>query len=240
MRTSFYFWLIPALALSASSAFFGCAKDPLSLGANGTADGGEPGGVGASFSGGKAGGSNSGASSSGGSSNGTAGASAVVCPQSECGPQLGRPTELCEDGSTGGPTGRCLRGSDGTCGWEVLECPAPTGEAGAPNAGGTSSTGGTHPGAGSPSNGGAGGTHPGGGSPSNGGAGGTHPDGCSSCGAQGQICIYQVGGPGPSHFACATQLPCGAAGACACIQGQGTCDMNLAADGYCHCENGLD
>lgn len=226
MRTSFYFWLVPALALSASSAFFGCAKDPLSLGEDGTADGGEPGGVGASSSGGKAGGSSSGGSSSGGSSSGgTAGASAVVCPESECGPQLGRPNELCEDGSTAGPTGRCLRGSDGTCGWEVLECPTGIGGAGAPNAGGTSS---------------AGGTPNSGGSPNGGGAGGTRPDECSGCFANDQICIYQVGGPGPSHFTCATQLPCGAAGACACIQGQGTCEMNLAADGYCHCDNGLD
>lgn len=225
MRTSFYFWLVPALALSVSSAFFGCAKAPLSLGEDGTADGGEPGGVGASSSGGKAGGGSSGASNSGGSSTGTAGASAVLCTESECGPQLGRPNELCDDGSTAGPTGRCLRGSDGTCGWEVLECPAPTGEGGAPNAGGTSSTGGT------PNSGG---------SPSNGGAGGTHPDECGGCSDQDQICIYQVGGPGPSHFTCATQLPCGAPGACACIQGQGTCDMNLAADGYCHCDNGLE
>jgi hypothetical protein len=230
MRTSFYFWLVPALALSASCAFFGCAKDPLSLGGDGTADGGEPGGVGASSSGGRAGGnssggSSSGGSSSGGSSTGTGGASAVVCPESACGPQLGRPNELCADGSTAGPTGRCLRGNDGICGWEVLECPAPTGEGGAPNAGGTSSTGGSHDG---------------GGSPSNGGAGGARPDECSGCFDHDQICIYQVGGPGPSHFTCATQLPCGAAGACACIQSQGTCDMNLAADGYCHCDNGLD
>src|SRR5688572_3904479 len=100
MKTSCYFWLVPALALSASSAFFGWAKDPLSLGEDGTADGGELGGVGASSSGGKAGGSGSGASSSGGSSTGTAGASAVECPESECGPQLGRPNEICEDGSS--------------------------------------------------------------------------------------------------------------------------------------------
>jgi hypothetical protein len=236
MRTSSYFCLVYALAFSASSAFFGCAKDPLSLGEDGTTDGGEPGGVGARSSGGTAGGSSSGASSSGGSSTGTAGASAVVCSESECGPQLGRPNEPCEDGSTAGPTGRCLRGGDGTCAWEVLECPAPTGQAGAPNAGGTSSTGGTHNAGGTSS---TGGTHNSGGS-SSGGTGGTHPAECGGCSDQGQICIYQVGGPGPSRFRCATQLPCGAAGACACIQGQGTCDMNLAADGYCHCDNGLE
>jgi hypothetical protein len=129
---------------------------------------------------------------------------------------------------------------DATCGMQCVpvsvdcngECPCETGEggaasstAGAPNAGGASTTGGTPSSAGSPSDGGA---------------GPTLPDECTGCLDNDQICIYQVGGPGPSRFTCATQLPCGAAGACACIQGQGTCDMNLAADGYCHCDNGLD
>jgi hypothetical protein len=233
MRTSFYFWLLPALALGASSAFLGCSKDPLSLGEDGTANGGEPGSVGGSSGGGKAGASSSGASN-GGSSTGTAGASAVVCSQSDCGPQLGLPNELCEDGSTAGPTGRCLRSADGTCGWEVLECPTGTSAAGAPKAGGTSSTGGTSNTGGASSNGGSGGAS------SNGGSGGARPAECSDCFGQGQICIFQGGGPGPAHFACATQLPCGAGTACACIQGQGTCQPNLAADGYCHCDNGLE
>lgn len=49
-----------------------------------------------------------------------------VCDASECGPALGLPNRLCEDGTSSGPTGRCLRHDDGTCGWEVLSCPAPT------------------------------------------------------------------------------------------------------------------
>jgi len=47
------------------------------------------------------------------------------CAAAECGPALGMPTVLCSDGTTGGPTGRCLRHDDGTCGWEVRECPLP-------------------------------------------------------------------------------------------------------------------
>ena len=50
----------------------------------------------------------------------------TACESSECGPQLGMPNYLCPDGkTTAGPTGRCLRNSDGTCGWEVTSCPAP-------------------------------------------------------------------------------------------------------------------
>lgn len=48
-----------------------------------------------------------------------------VCPVSACGPQLGMPNRLCEDGvTTAGPTGRCLRTTDGECGWEVVSCPS--------------------------------------------------------------------------------------------------------------------
>jgi len=48
------------------------------------------------------------------------------CKSSDCGPQLGMPNRLCPDGkSTAGPTGRCLRNSNGECGWEVTSCPAP-------------------------------------------------------------------------------------------------------------------
>ena len=46
--------------------------------------------------------------------------------RAKCGPQLGLPNTICADGSTGGPTGRCRTQRDGTCGWEVRECP-PTG-----------------------------------------------------------------------------------------------------------------
>ena len=50
------------------------------------------------------------------------------CPeQDECSPELcgvqpGLPAYLCEDGSTGGFTGRCLASGEG-CHWEILECP---------------------------------------------------------------------------------------------------------------------
>jgi hypothetical protein len=40
-----------------------------------------------------------------------------------CGPAPGVPNWTCEDGSTGGPTGRCLANADGTCGWEIIWCP---------------------------------------------------------------------------------------------------------------------
>jgi hypothetical protein len=223
MKTSSYLWLIPALLLSASNGLFGCSKDPLSLGdddaqAGTSGSGGVSGGKGGmTGSGGKGGMTSSGA--------GGAGATASeVCSQAACGPQLGQPNHICEDGSTAGPTGRCLRAANGTCAWEVLECPTATGEAGAPGAGGVSSAGG------SPGNGG---------SSSSSGSGGGGSDACGGC-AVTERCIYQVGGPGPSHFTCATQLPCGAPGACACIVDQGVCEMNLSPDGYCHCDNGLE
>ncbi len=41
-----------------------------------------------------------------------------------CGPQLGMPNRLCPDGNNvAGPTGNCVRHADGTCGWQVAECP---------------------------------------------------------------------------------------------------------------------
>ncbi len=47
-----------------------------------------------------------------------------LCPVSACGPALGMPNKLCDDGkTTSGPTGRCLKQADGTCGWEVAKCP---------------------------------------------------------------------------------------------------------------------
>lgn len=45
------------------------------------------------------------------------------CPADACGPAMGMPNTQCGDGSSGGPTGRCLRNDDGTCGWEVRACP---------------------------------------------------------------------------------------------------------------------
>jgi hypothetical protein len=63
-------------------------------------------------------------------------------------------------------------------------------------------------------------------------------DPCGGCELP-NICVYQVGGPGPSRYTCAEQLPCGAPGACACIVGQGQCGAELV-DGYCSCDNGLE
>jgi hypothetical protein len=41
-----------------------------------------------------------------------------------CGPPLGMPNWLCTDGSTGGPTDRCLESTDGeSCFWEIRDCP---------------------------------------------------------------------------------------------------------------------
>jgi hypothetical protein len=220
MKTSSYFWLVPAILLSVSNGLFGCSKEPLSLGEDDDQAGnsGKGGGGGVTAGGGKGGvSSGSGAPSAGATA-------AEMCSQAACGPQLGRPNDICEDGSTAGPTGRCLRTAEGTCAWEVLECPTATGGAGAPGTAGAISAGGA------PSSGG---------SPGAGGSGGSGAEACGGC-DDGEICIYQVGGPGPSHFACATQLPCGAPGACACIVDQGTCEMNLSSDGYCHCDNGLD
>lgn len=48
-----------------------------------------------------------------------------ACAPADCGPALGMPLSLCADGvSKSGPTGKCLRNADGTCGWEVASCPA--------------------------------------------------------------------------------------------------------------------
>lgn len=48
------------------------------------------------------------------------------CSPTECGPAPGVPSYECPDGSIGGSTGRCLRLSEGGCGWEIRECPDPT------------------------------------------------------------------------------------------------------------------
>jgi hypothetical protein len=64
--------------------------------------------------------------------------------------------------------------------------------------------------------------------------------GCDTLAAK--VCVQQLGGPGPSRFTCATQAPCGAADACACIDGQGTCAMPATGGtgGFCVCDNGLE
>jgi hypothetical protein len=51
-------------------------------------------------------------------------ANAPTCDVQKCGPQLGLLNYVCADGSTAGPTGRCLLNADGSCGWEVLSCPS--------------------------------------------------------------------------------------------------------------------
>ena len=76
---------------------------------------GAPGAAGSSTTGGVA--------ASGGSSGGAGGVSQDSCDKSACGPQLGLPNQICADGSTGGPTGRCLKNANGSCGWEIRQCP---------------------------------------------------------------------------------------------------------------------
>jgi hypothetical protein len=138
------------------------------------------------------------------------------CDKADCGPQLGLPNWTCADGSVGGPTGRCLARPGGTCGWEINNCPM-AGEGGASSQGGQGNSAG------------------------DGALGGAAADDCGGCSPD-KICVYQVGGPGPSHFICATQNPCGNPAACACIVGQGTCEPNLMGDPprYCSCDNGLE
>ncbi len=45
------------------------------------------------------------------------------CEPEACGPPLGMPNYECDDGTIGGPSGRCLLTADGACGWEVIDCP---------------------------------------------------------------------------------------------------------------------
>lgn len=47
-----------------------------------------------------------------------------ACAEDACGPAMGMPERLCADGvHTSGPTGRCVRAADGSCGWEMSACP---------------------------------------------------------------------------------------------------------------------
>jgi len=78
---------------------------------------------------------------------------------------------------------------------------------------------------------------------SGGDGGASSSDVCEACNAQpAHICVLQQGGPGAAHFVCADQLPCGAAGACSCIPGQGQCEATRTSGpaGYCTCDNGLE
>src|SRR5258708_33179922 len=103
-----------------------CGSDALSLGQNGGSSNAGSSGVG------------------GGSSGGSGGGSAVMCAKTDCGPQLGIANYQCPDGSTAGPTGRCLKRDNGTCGWEILSCPVGGGGSGGASAGaGGQASGGT-------------------------------------------------------------------------------------------------
>lgn len=44
------------------------------------------------------------------------------CDPTECGPAPAIPAWICDDGTTGGFTGECRRGADGTCGWVINGC----------------------------------------------------------------------------------------------------------------------
>lgn len=189
-------------------------------GCGGTSDSGTGSAAGKNSGGAAGDAASAGTSTSGaGTMNGgaSAGQSSVdECDKADCGPQLGIPNWTCADGSIGGPTGHCLRRVGGNCGWEINDCPM-AGGGGAANQGGQANTAGES------------------------GASGAPADDCGGCSPE-KICVFQVGGPGPSHFVCATQNPCGAAGACACIVGQGTCQPNLMGDPprYCSCDSGLE
>lgn len=72
-------------------------------------------------------GGTSGTSGTSGSS-GTSGTTADCSAPNACGPAPGMPAMICPDGSTGGNTGKCVAQKDGSCGWEIRECPpAPPG-----------------------------------------------------------------------------------------------------------------
>lgn len=64
------------------------------------------------------------------------------------------------------------------------------------------------------------------------------PEACRDCAAP-NVCVYQVGGPGPSHYACAEQVACDSPSECACILNQGQCQPEKV-NGYCQCDNGLE
>jgi hypothetical protein len=154
---------------------------------------------------------------------------------------LGSRTSGGSSGAGGAAAGSAGAASGGVAG------NSQAGGAGAATAGSGGAGGGSSGAGGAGAGGDAGATGSGGageaGAPGTAGSAGAGSDECSACMPQGQICIYQVGGPGPARFLCATQLPCGAAGACACIVDQGTCTFvpdDGGTSGMCQCDNGLD
>jgi hypothetical protein len=79
-----------------------------------------------------------------------------------------------------------------------------------------------------------------------GGSGGSTSDPCGGC-DEGELCIHQAGGPGPSRYTCANSPPCTVLvpGPCACVMDQGTCSYQMEATdagviGICVCDNGLE
>lgn len=50
--------------------------------------------------------------------------SSTECTPEECGPAPALPNMLCPDGIHYSGPGDCVRGDDGQCGWEILQCPS--------------------------------------------------------------------------------------------------------------------
>lgn len=48
---------------------------------------------------------------------------AEICVEADCGVPSGIPNTTCADGTMAGPTGTCLRGADGFCAWQIINCP---------------------------------------------------------------------------------------------------------------------
>ena len=82
-----------------------------------------------------------------------------------------------------------------------------------------------------------------GGSAATGAGGSSGPgDACGGCPDE-QLCTYQIGGPGPGRYLCASYFVCRSADYCTCIEDQGTCAMAPEDDpmaGVCQCDNGLE
>lgn len=48
---------------------------------------------------------------------------AEICVEADCGEPSEIPNSTCPDGTMAGPTGTCLRGADGNCAWQIINCP---------------------------------------------------------------------------------------------------------------------
>jgi len=210
---------VALFAIPVVVGFFGCS------GSTSTSDnsGGSTIGVGGNLSGGSSG--LGGASSNGGK----AGSGGVTCAYNgntyAAGAQvpMGDGCNICICSAGSAPIMQCT----------THVCPGSGGASSSTSTGGAWTTGGAAS---------TGGWRSTGGQATNGAGGGSASNACGGC-AMGEICIFQNGGPGPSHYTCATQLPCGSAGACTCIVNQGTCSYvpgDAGVFGICSCDNGLD